>query len=133
MEEVIQKVLKQKNNKIQGSTVSAYVKVAANKAPKAISKKTGGKTVVGSKLSLKYTYYDSESDKEGKTTIQWYRADSADGVKKQRIKNANKRTYTLTKADLGKYIIVEIKPVAKTGSKTGTKTTVATKTSIKQK
>ena len=115
-----------------GSTVTAYVKVAANKAPKAVSKKISGKTVVGSKLSLKYTYQDAESDKEGKTTIQWFRADSAVGANKKKIKNANKLTYNLTKADQGKYIIAEITPVAKTGSKVGTKTTIATNTVIKK-
>lgn len=83
-----------------------------------------------SALSVKYTYQDDESDKEGKTTIQWYRADSEDGANKKKIKNANKLKYTLTKADLGKYIIAEITPFAKTGSKVGTKTTVTTKTVV---
>lgn len=97
---------------------------------KATGLKITGKTVVGSKLTVKYTYQDAESDKEGKTTIQWYRADGPDGANKQKIKNANKSTYTLTKADLGKNILVEITPVAETGNKTGAKATVATKTVI---
>ncbi|MBB2183475.1 hypothetical protein H0486_11350 [Lachnospiraceae bacterium MD1] len=118
------------SGEITGSTVSACVKVAANKAPKAVGGKITGKTVVGSKLTLKYTYQDAESDKEGKTTIQWYRADSPKGENKKKIKNANKKTYTPTKADVGKYLIVEITPVAKTGTKTGKKTTVATKTAV---
>jgi hypothetical protein len=119
-----------KTGKLTGSAVTAFVKAAANKAPKAAGVKITGKTVVGSKLTVTYTYQDAESDKEGKTTIRWYRADSPDGANKQKIKNANKSTYTLTKADLGKYIIVEITPAAKTGAKTGTKTAVATKTVI---
>lgn len=123
-----------KSGTLNGNIKTTKVKVAAsNVAPKAISAKISGKTVVGSKLTLTYTYQDAEKDKEDGTLIQWYRANSADGKGKTKIKNANKLTYTLDASDAGKFLIVEITPAAKTGSKIGSKTIVVTKTSVKKK
>ncbi len=123
-----------KSGTLNGNIEMTKVKVAAsNVAPKAISAKISGKTVVGSKLTLTYTYQDVENDKEDGTLIQWYRANSADGKGKTKIKNANKLTYTLDASDAGKFLIVELTPVAKTGSKTGSITIVVTKTSVKKK
>jgi hypothetical protein len=118
-----------KTGKLTGTGVIAKVKIkaeAVNTAPKAVSVKLKGTIRVGSKLTASYTYKDTEKDKEGKSAYQWYRADNSKGKNKQAIKGANSLIYTLTKEDVGSYIIFAVTPVAKSGNTTGSKATAAT-------
>ncbi|MGM0589963.1 MAG: cadherin domain-containing protein [Bacteroidota bacterium] len=62
-------------------------------------------------LTGSYSYFDDENDAETTTTVQWYRADDADGTNKTAITDADTDTYTLTQADQNKYISYEITPV----------------------
>lgn len=121
-----------KTGKLIGQTVSTSIKVAVNMAPKVVSVMIKGKTTVGSTLTASYTYKDAENDKEGKSVYQWYLADNTNGENKQAIKGANELTYTLAKEDLGKYIIFEVIPIAKTGSKNGDKAIASTEKSVNE-
>ena len=113
---------------LKGKAVSASVKVkAVNKAPKATSVKLKGKTAVGNKLTVSYIYEDPEQDQEGSTGIRWYRANNINGNEKEIIKGANQPSYKLKAEDIGKYIGVEITPIAVSGSKKGAKVTVLSK------
>ena len=78
-----------------------------------------GTTKEGETLTVNYTYYDVNDDKEGATEFKWYRADDAQGTNSTLISEATSKTYTLTKQDVGKYIIVEVTPVALTGDLKG--------------
>ncbi|MFA9464641.1 MAG: leucine-rich repeat protein [Velocimicrobium sp.] len=102
-----------------------------NEAPKVSSLLVKGNMTVGSTLTATYTYKDVENNKEGKSIYQWYRCDDAKGKNKQAIKGANKRTYTLSNEDIGKYITVAVRPVAVKGSKKGSKVLYTTKTVVK--
>lgn len=99
----------------------------SNKAPVASKLKVSGKTVTGKVLTLSYTYTDTNKDKEGNSLIKWYRADNKSGKNKKLIAKGSKLTYKITKQDNGKYILVEVTPIAKTGNITGK----TVKTSIK--
>jgi 5'-nucleotidase len=61
-----------------------------------------------------FSWFDSEND-EGICLYQWYRADDGAGTNLQAISNATHETYTLTQADVGKYLRYEIIPVATSG------------------
>ena len=103
-----------------------------NVAPLAVNVAISGSTQVGKKLTARYTYSDIDNDPQGKSTIKWYRADSAKGKNKKVITGATKLTYTITEKDKGKFIIFEIIPKAKTGTIKGNVVTAATKTVIKK-
>lgn len=78
---------------------------------------------VGQILSGNYTYSDIEGDPEGTSTFQWYRADNSAGtLNMASIGGATTQNYTLTAADIGKYISFAITPIAATGTTTGTET-----------
>ncbi len=87
----------------------------SNIAPTASAVCITGTPEVGKLLTGSYTYGDADGDIEETSIFQWYRADNASGLNKTAIPGANNKTYTLTSADIGKYISFEVTPVAQTG------------------
>lgn len=71
-------------------------------------------------LTASYTYADANDDPEGTTLIQWYTADNATGTNQTPIAGANASTFTVTNAQVAKFIGVGVTPVAATGTPTGT-------------
>jgi hypothetical protein len=90
-----------------------------NIAPKALKLSISGKAKPGKKLTASYKYYDFDSDKEGTTVYNWYRADNAAGKNKKLITGENSLNYTVKKEDSGKYLILTVIPVATTGTVKG--------------
>ena len=99
-------------------SVQANTVPVKNAPPTVTNLQIIGKAKVGTTLKATYTYKDVDHDNQGKSTIQWYRMDPKTN-KKTAIKGATKTTYQVTSKDEGKKIIVEVKPIAKTGVKTG--------------
>jgi len=66
-------------------------------------------------LTATYTYSDANSDAEGSSIYQWYRADDANGTNTTAIDGANSLSYTLARADRGNFIRFAVTPVAQTG------------------
>ena len=104
-----------------GTTVesSYYGPVAANQAPVASAVSITGAPNVGNTLTGSYTYTDAESDPQGTSTFQWYRADNNSGLNETLIAGATNSTYTLVSGDLNKYIIFRVTPVATSGTTPG--------------
>lgn len=71
-------------------------------------------------LSASYTYADANNDPEGATIFQWYTADDALGTNQAPINNASSNTFSVTSAQVGKYIGLGVTPKALTGITTGT-------------
>lgn len=67
-----------------------------------------------------YNYTDVNSDPEGTSLFQWYVADDASGTNQTVIAGANASTFTVTSAQIGKYVGFGVTPVALTGNLTGT-------------
>ena len=74
---------------------------------------------IGSTLTGVSGYADADSDAEGTSTFQWYRADNDSGLNSAAISGATATTYTLQAADDGKYIRFGVVPVAQTGTSPG--------------
>lgn len=53
---------------------------------------------------------------EGTSLLQWYRADDAGGSGEAAIGGANAQTYSITPADIGKYLAFEVTPVDEFGA-----------------
>lgn len=102
----------------------AQVRVAQlgpdNNSPTATGVGFTGPLKEGGTLTGTYTYGDTENDPEGTTTFKWYTADDTAGTGKAVISGATTNTLSLTGAQVGKYIIFEVTPVATAGSLTGT-------------
>jgi hypothetical protein len=62
-------------------------------------------------LEVFYDYADPDSDPEGATIYQWYTYDDNFGTNKTPIPGATSKTFTLTPAETGKHISVEVTPV----------------------
>ena len=90
-----------------------------NTAPTASSVTFSGTNTIGQTLTGTYTYADAESDLEGTSTFQWYRADNASGLNSAAISGETNPSYTLQAADNGKYIRLGVIPVAQTGTSPG--------------
>ena len=101
---------------------------SANTAPIATNLKITGKPIIKNTLKASFKYKDIDGDKQGKSTIKWYRIDKKT-KRKTVIAGATNTNYKLTSKDYNKYIIFEIKPYAKTGVKTG-KTFTSSKTPL---
>ncbi|MBP0726115.1 hypothetical protein J5Y03_13110 [Bacillus sp. RG28] len=110
-----------KTGEIKGSRVmSAFVGpvITMNAAPIIKNAKVIGNTIENATLKAYYVYQDTEGDLKGAPIIKWYRVDPKTYVKKL-ISNETKSSYVLTKKDIGKSILYEITPTAKTGTKFG--------------
>lgn len=90
-----------------------------NNAPVASSVAFGGTQTSGQTLTGSFTYSDTEGDPAGTHTYKWYRADSAAGLNAAAIVGATALTYTLTDADVGKFVCFEVTPDATTGTSPG--------------
>jgi hypothetical protein len=113
---------------IEISKFSTFTIVSIKNSAPVVSKATiKGTATVGKTLTITYQYKDADHDKQGKTIIIWYRADSKNGKNKKLISSGTKDTYQLTKKDQGKYIIVKITPAATTGILSGKAITKAIK------
>lgn len=95
----------------------------SNNSPTVSQVQVIGTPQVGQILAGSYVYSDADSDPEGISTFQWYRANDATGTNKIAINGAISKAYTLTDADLGKYISFAITPIAAKGSLFGTTAT----------
>jgi len=96
--------------------------VIPNKIPTVSQVQIIGSLQVGQTLTGNYTYNDTESDPEGVSTFQWYRADDATGTNKIAISGATTKTYLAVDADIGKFISFAVKPVATKGTLNGKQT-----------
>jgi hypothetical protein len=93
--------------------------IVINQAPTASAVSFSGTPNIGQLLTGTYTYTDAESDLEGTSTFQWYRADNASGLNSAAISGATATTYMLQAADNGKYIRFGVVPVAASGTSPG--------------
>jgi len=91
----------------------------SNSAPVASSVAISGTLNVGQTLTGSYTYTDADSDTQGTSTFQWYRADDALGTNSVAISGATSSTYTLQAGDTNKFIRFGVMPVAATGTSPG--------------
>jgi len=66
-------------------------------------------------ITAAYTYTDANGDIEGKSVIQWYRADNNTGGNEITIQGANELNYTIIRQDVGMYLRVSVTPVAVSG------------------
>ena len=80
---------------------------------------TSVKPFVNWTLTGVYTYNDAENDPQSGSTFKWYRYDNASGANEQVISGATSVTYTITSADIDKYIKFEVTPAAATGNSPG--------------
>jgi len=90
-----------------------------NKSPVASQVQVTGNSQVGQTLTGSYVYSDADSDPEGVSTFQWYRADDATGTNKVAISGATSKIYIITDADVGKFIGFAVKPIATKGTLSG--------------
>lgn len=107
----------------RGSTTQYFSSIVityeTNVAPTASSVTFSGTNNIGQTLTGTYTYADADSDLEGTSTFQWYRADNASGLNSAAISGATATTYMLQAADNGKYIRFGVVPVAASGTSPG--------------
>jgi len=75
-----------------------------------------GDLVSGKPLSGAYSYEDVNGDKEGLSHYQWYHADDLNGTNIAPIIGATNIGYNPSDTVVGKYLVFEITPVAKTGA-----------------
>ncbi|MBT8245662.1 immunoglobulin-like domain-containing protein, partial [Winogradskyella sp.] len=64
----------------------------------------------GEELTATYDYADTDADTENGSTFQWYASDDHTGLNKVAIIGATNQNYTLTNADIGKFISFEVTP-----------------------
>lgn len=93
--------------------------VVPNEKPQALAVSVSGTLLLNSVLDGNYTYSDAESDEQGGTTFQWYRANDGAGSGSTTITGATSQTYTLTTTDRNKYIRFKVTPKALTGTLLG--------------
>jgi len=93
--------------------------VAANEKPQALGVSITGTLKVNNLLNGNYTYSDAESDPEGATTFQWYRANDGSGSGSVTISGATSQIYMLTLNDRNKYIRFSVIPKAQSGTTPG--------------
>lgn len=108
-----------------GTLLGSEVKVVTfsgpvtDDAPVASNVTQSGNLSVGSVLTGSYSYSDANGDAQGTSIFKWYRATSAAGAGAVAISGATGGTYTLTNADVGKYIGFAVTPVASSGTLLG--------------
>lgn len=97
---------------LTGITVASnYIGLVENAVPVTSSVAVSGSFYLNQTITGTYIYSDLENDPQGASTYQWYRADVPTGPDLP-IAGANQKTYTITTADLGKYLTFEIVPVS---------------------
>jgi hypothetical protein len=78
-----------------------------------------GTLAVNQTVTGTYTYSDTEGDLEGTSMYQWYLADDGIGTHTTVIAGETNITFQPLNADVGKYLIFEVTPVALTGTSPG--------------
>ncbi|WP_461791600.1 T9SS type A sorting domain-containing protein [Pedobacter sp.] len=81
-----------------------------NSVPVASAVSNTGTLTVGQQLTGSYSYSDPDNDAQSGTTFKWYRSDDALGLNRSAIASATAQNYTLTAADVGKFISFEVTP-----------------------
>ena len=81
-----------------------------------VPKNEEGSVEIGDTLVARYTYISVAKKAEGATTFTWYRKDTPDGAGTE-IKSGTSSEYTLTKADIGKWIECVVTPYDVDGTK----------------
>jgi hypothetical protein len=90
-----------------------------NSPPTATDVAASGTTTVGEVVTGTYTYDDAEADPEGTSTFQWYRADDALGTNLTALSGCSSLTCALPISTQGKYVFLEVVPVAAQGVERG--------------
>ena len=90
-----------------------------NSAPTASNISILGNSKYGEAMTVSYAYADTENNIEGESKMQWYRADDIEGTNKIKINEATSATYTPRVADIARYLLVEITPIANAGTLQG--------------
>ncbi|MBU2871900.1 hypothetical protein, partial [Colwellia sp. E2M01] len=91
------------------SAINSTAVAAADSAPTASSVSFSGTLQAGELLTSSYTYADVDSDAETTSTFKWYASNDASGTGKTQV--ATTENFTLTGAQVGKYISFEVTPV----------------------
>ncbi|MBN1299695.1 MAG: T9SS type A sorting domain-containing protein [Melioribacteraceae bacterium] len=96
--------------------------VTANQAPVASAVNFTGQLSYGAQLTGSYTYSDFENDAKGTSTFQWRVANDASGTGAVNATGTGATTlnYTVALADVGKYLALQVTPVASAGTTPGT-------------
>lgn len=66
-------------------------------------------------VNADYTYYDADADPAGVHIFKWYRADDASGTGQSLITGETTDTYEIVATDVGKFLAVEVTPLALIG------------------
>lgn len=98
---------------------SAWLGPIGNAAPVVSNITITGNVVDGQMLTLHYLFSDAENDAEGSSVYQWFVSDDNIGTNLTAITGANFFTYNLSSLNIGKYICVQVLPVAMTGTFNG--------------
>jgi hypothetical protein len=102
------------------SAFTVAISAKANEVPKAVITSVTGLGAVDEKLTVAYTYSDTENDAESGTTFKWYVANAAAGTGETEIAGETTATLKLKAAQLSKFVRVGITPKAGTGTQLGT-------------
>lgn len=89
--------------------------IAGDFAPSVSDVDISGDALLGNTLTGSYRYHDNEGEVEGASRLQWYRLDSPSQSLDQLQPVAQGADYTLTEADLSKYIAFQVTPVSASG------------------
>jgi len=100
------------------TTVGSWL--ISNCPPQVGNVRVAGTLTSGQVVRAEYSYYDKESNAEGTSTYQWYRATSASGTGAVAISGATSAAYTLTTSDKTFFVGVTVTPKAAKGYSTGT-------------
>lgn len=79
-----------------------------------------GSYTVGSSLIANYSYSDADGDPDNASIFIWKKADDTAGTNTADIASANAQNYTLTSAELGKFIQFCVTPSSLSGASPGT-------------
>jgi hypothetical protein len=102
-----------------GTTVHSDTILVLNTAPVGTLSSISGTKQINQTISATKTYTDLESDAEGSSTFQWYRASSKSGSYSA-IGSATSNSRTLTIGDKDAYLFLAYTPIASTGTTPGT-------------
>ncbi|WP_421977987.1 BspA family leucine-rich repeat surface protein [Roseivirga seohaensis] len=92
------------------TTISFTTAGQPNTAPLASNVAFTGNLEANQELSGSYDYSDVDTDAESGSTIQWFMADDATGANRTAISGATSSTFTLTSAEVGKFITFGVTP-----------------------
>jgi uncharacterized protein (TIGR02145 family) len=100
--------------------VDLYLQPASgeNLPPQAINLNVMGVPLIGSTLSAKYDYFDTENNPEGNSIVNWFLAEDSLGNSMYSV-STNSHTYVVKEADLGKFIGFSVQPGAVAGTQMG--------------